>query len=158
MVRCTKSFVSSGQRRAAALLAQAGRCVPTFEQLESHHMLAITALFSPAAGALSVLGDGDDNAIAVSRDAVGNIGVNGGAVPIVGGAPSVAADLFRNFRLMIAILFTPPCRRCAPQKAQNPTRHRWSETAWGHHARYVGGGAAATLVRPAVTRRAFRRV
>ena len=40
----------------------------------------VTATFSAAQGVLTVTGDGQDNSIAVSRDAVGTILVNNGAV------------------------------------------------------------------------------
>ena len=49
---------------------------------------ATTATFS--AGALSVFGDSLDNSIVVSRDAAGRILVNGGAVSVTGGTPTVA--------------------------------------------------------------------
>jgi Ca2+-binding RTX toxin-like protein len=52
--------------------------------------MTITASFTPSAGILSVLGDADDDTVTVRRDAVGNILVNGGAVSIVGGAPTIA--------------------------------------------------------------------
>ena len=52
--------------------------------------MAITAASPPSAGLLSVFGDDLDNTITVSRDAAGNILVNGGAVPITGGTPTVA--------------------------------------------------------------------
>ena len=41
-------------------------------------------------GVLTVLGDAQDNNLAICRDAAGNILVNGGAVPILGGTPTVA--------------------------------------------------------------------
>jgi hypothetical protein len=49
----------------------------------------ITATFS-VDGTLRVTGDDQDNTIVVSRDAAGNILVNGGAVPIQGGPATVA--------------------------------------------------------------------
>jgi hypothetical protein len=49
----------------------------------------ITATFS-VDGTLRVAGDDQDNTIVVSRDAAGNILVNGGAVPIQGGPATVA--------------------------------------------------------------------
>src|SRR6478752_4116102 len=52
--------------------------------------MAITASFTPATGLLTVLGDTLDNTIIVSRDAAGNILINGGAVAVVGGTPTVA--------------------------------------------------------------------
>jgi Ca2+-binding RTX toxin-like protein len=51
---------------------------------------AVTALFVPQAGLLTVRGDAADNAIVVSRDAAGHILVNGGAVNVRGGTPTVA--------------------------------------------------------------------
>src|SRR4051812_34147006 len=49
---------------------------------------AVTSNFS--AGVLTVNGDSLDNNIAVSRNAAGQILVNGGAVSVVGGTPTVA--------------------------------------------------------------------
>ena len=49
---------------------------------------AVTGTFS--AGVLSVTGDSLDNSITVSRDAAGRILVNGGAIGVVGGTPTVA--------------------------------------------------------------------
>ena len=53
-------------------------------------MLAVTAVFAPATGVLSVYGDSAANTIEVSRNAAGGLLVNGGAVAVVGGAPTVA--------------------------------------------------------------------
>ena len=50
----------------------------------------IKATFSPDAGLLSVFGDDGDNVIVTSRDAAGQILVNGGAVPVSGGTATVA--------------------------------------------------------------------
>ena len=52
--------------------------------------MAITASFASGAGLLAAVGDNHANTIAVSRDAAGNLLVNGGAVHIVGGKPTVA--------------------------------------------------------------------
>lgn len=49
---------------------------------------ATTATFS--SGVLTVSGDSANNSIAVSRDAAGKILVNGGAIAVVGGTPTVA--------------------------------------------------------------------
>jgi Ca2+-binding RTX toxin-like protein len=49
---------------------------------------AVTASFN--AGVLSVTGDSLDNTTTISRNAAGTILVNGGAVPVVGGTPTVA--------------------------------------------------------------------
>ena len=51
---------------------------------------ATTATFTPSTGVLSVFGDGADNSIKISRDAAGKILVNGGAISVVGGTPTVA--------------------------------------------------------------------
>ncbi len=52
--------------------------------------MAIKATFIPGTGLLSVLGDSLDDAITISRNAAGSLLVNGGAVSIVGGQPTVA--------------------------------------------------------------------
>src|SRR3954468_18317110 len=52
--------------------------------------MAVKATFSPGAGVLSEFGDATNDTIVTSRDAAGQILVNGGAVPIVGGAATVA--------------------------------------------------------------------
>ncbi len=52
--------------------------------------MATTASFLPSAGQLTVLGDTLNNNVTVSRDAAGRLLVNGGAVPVVGGTPTVA--------------------------------------------------------------------
>jgi Ca2+-binding RTX toxin-like protein len=52
--------------------------------------MAIKATFFPSAKLLSEVGDGVDNAIVTSRDAAGQLFVNGGAVPIAGGQATVA--------------------------------------------------------------------
>src|SRR5437773_1265098 len=51
---------------------------------------AVTASFTPGAGVLTVLGDALNNNIVVSRDAAGGILINGGAVSVTGGVPTVA--------------------------------------------------------------------
>ena len=72
--------VACERRLAAAVLA--GTSVPAHA--------ATTASFSPGAGVLTVFGDGADNTITVSRNAAGQILVNGGAVAVIGGRPTVA--------------------------------------------------------------------
>jgi Ca2+-binding RTX toxin-like protein len=52
--------------------------------------MAITAFFNPGAGVLTEFGDALDNTITTSRNAAGTILVNGGAVPTLGGTPTVA--------------------------------------------------------------------
>src|SRR5215217_7043686 len=50
---------------------------------------AVTGTYSSSAGTLSVYGDALDNTTIVSRNVAGNLLVNGGAVPIVGGTATV---------------------------------------------------------------------
>ncbi len=52
--------------------------------------MATTATFIPGAGSLNVIGDALNNTTTISRDAAGRILVNGGAVPVLGGTPTVA--------------------------------------------------------------------
>src|SRR5262249_28335744 len=67
-----------------------GRFLPVLEPLSERILLSVTASFAPGTGILSVLGDNLDNNIVVSRDVAGHILVNGGAVSVTGGAPTVA--------------------------------------------------------------------
>jgi Ca2+-binding RTX toxin-like protein len=62
----------------------------TFEQLEARDVPAVIATFTASSGLLSVFGDSLDNNVSVSRNAAGQILVNGGAVAVVGGTPTVA--------------------------------------------------------------------
>jgi Ca2+-binding RTX toxin-like protein len=64
------------------------RFVPSMIGLETRLTPAVTASFSN--GVLSVFGDALDNLIVASRKAAGNILVNGGAVSVLGGTPTVA--------------------------------------------------------------------
>jgi Ca2+-binding RTX toxin-like protein len=52
--------------------------------------MAITASFSPGSRVLTVIDDSQGNTIVASRDVAGNILVNGGAVAVIGGQPTVA--------------------------------------------------------------------
>ena len=52
--------------------------------------MAITASFSSRTGILSVFDDANSNTITESRDAAGNILIDGGAVVIQGDKPTVA--------------------------------------------------------------------
>jgi Ca2+-binding RTX toxin-like protein len=52
--------------------------------------MAITASFSAGSGVLTVIDDALGNTIVASRDAAGKILINGGAVAILGGQPTVA--------------------------------------------------------------------
>jgi Ca2+-binding RTX toxin-like protein len=64
--------------------------VPTVEALNERILPAVTATFLPSSHVLTVFGDAQANTITVSRDAAGHILVNGGAVTVKGGMPSVA--------------------------------------------------------------------
>jgi Ca2+-binding RTX toxin-like protein len=61
-----------------------------WETLERRAYFAVFASFSAGAGQLTVFGDALNNSINVSRNAAGAILVNGGAVPVLGGTPTVA--------------------------------------------------------------------
>ena len=52
--------------------------------------MAITASFSPGSRVLTLIDDSQGNTIVASRDVAGNILVNGGAVAVIGGQPTVA--------------------------------------------------------------------
>ena len=52
--------------------------------------MAVKGTFIVNTGTLSVFGDNLDNTITESRDAAGKILINGGAVAITGGTPTVA--------------------------------------------------------------------
>ncbi|MEN3380093.1 MAG: hypothetical protein V7608_137 [Hyphomicrobiales bacterium] len=52
--------------------------------------MAIKATFSPSTGVLSEFGDSTNDTIVTSRNAAGQILVNGGAVPVAGGSATVA--------------------------------------------------------------------
>ena len=78
-----------GTRRAARrLLAAAALSVGVIAGTTVPAHAATTATFN--AGTLSVFGDSLDNSITVSRDTAGKILVNGGAVTVSGGSPTVA--------------------------------------------------------------------
>src|SRR5690349_17942346 len=64
------------------------RSAVTFEQLGVRLTPAVNAFFS--AGVLTVNGDNNNNTIEVSRDAAGKLLVNGGAINVRGGTPTVA--------------------------------------------------------------------
>src|SRR5262249_15512364 len=69
--------------------ARSGRPAPSLEWLAERIAPAVTASFLPGAGILTIFGDNLDNTITVSRDAAGTILVNGGAVGVQGGTPTV---------------------------------------------------------------------
>src|SRR3954454_4147570 len=73
---------------ARRALAAAGLAGAALGVVSVPAQAATTATFS--AGTLSVSGDNLANAMAISRDAAGRILVNGGAVAVLGGTPTVA--------------------------------------------------------------------
>src|SRR5215831_8526286 len=77
-------------RRSLTRRRRPTRFVSGFESLEPRLMLAVTAVFSPQSGLLTIFGDAQNNTITISRDAAGAILVNGGAVAVQGGTPTVA--------------------------------------------------------------------
>jgi Ca2+-binding RTX toxin-like protein len=60
------------------------------ESLDLRIVLAVTAVVSAAQGVLPVTGDAQDNTITVSRDALGTILINNGAITVQGGTPTTA--------------------------------------------------------------------
>ena len=87
-------FGSRKNRRRSSSISTKNRLrkrrVLMFQTLQERITPAVNAFFSPTAGILSVLGDSLDNNITVSRNAAGQILVNGGAVAVSGGTPTVA--------------------------------------------------------------------
>src|SRR4051812_24114715 len=78
----------SPRRTARRLLAASALTVAALAGASGSAHAAVNASFS--AGTLTVLGDNLDNNITVSRNAAGQILVNGGAVAVPGGTPTVA--------------------------------------------------------------------
>ena len=62
----------------------------TFETLHERITPAVNAFFTPGVGVLTVNGDNANNTIDISRNAAGQILVNGGAISIKGGTATVA--------------------------------------------------------------------
>ena len=71
---------------ATGALLTAGQLILTTQPAAA----ATVATFAAGSGLLSVFGDNLDNNITISRIAAGAILVNGGAVPVAGGTPTVA--------------------------------------------------------------------
>jgi len=87
-----------GRRTARRLLAGSALAAGILAATTVPASAATTATFSN--GTLSVNGDSLSNNIAISRDAAGKILVNGGAVSVVGGTPTVAnTSLIQAFGL-----------------------------------------------------------
>ncbi|HSQ58784.1 MAG TPA: calcium-binding protein, partial [Gemmata sp.] len=96
MLRTLYNAMLRGYRRGMARQndptpANAFRFAPSVEQLAPREVPAVTATFSSfGGGVLTVFGDQLDNTITISRNAAGSILVNGGAVQVIGGTPTVA--------------------------------------------------------------------
>ena len=78
----------AGRRAARRLLAANALAAGVIAAAAVPASAAVTATFS--AGVLTVTGDSADNSIVTSRDAAGRILVNGGAIAVIGGTPTVA--------------------------------------------------------------------
>ena len=79
---------NNGRRRAIRPLLAVALGIAAALAASPPASAATTATF--ANGVLSVTGDAANNSIAISRDAAGRILVNGGAVAVIGGTPTVA--------------------------------------------------------------------
>lgn len=94
MFRSFLEALLAGRRRRLAHQARRRRSAPSYgpaaECLESRKLLSASAIFVPSTGVLTVTGDAQNNTLTVARDAAGQINVNGGAVAIQGGTPTVA--------------------------------------------------------------------
>ena len=75
-------------KRRRRLLAGTVLAIGAFAATSVPANAAVTATFS--APVLTVFGDSLSNTVTLSRDAAGTILVNGGAIPVVGGTPTVA--------------------------------------------------------------------
>ena len=82
------SRTRGGCRAARRLLAVAALSVGVLAGSSVSASAAVTATFNT--GTLSVFGDSLNNSITVSRNAAGQILINGGAVTVAGGSPTVA--------------------------------------------------------------------
>ncbi len=78
------------RRRSAGEKLWKNKAWLNLEPLSDRVLPSVSAIFVSGAKLLSVFGDSHDNNIVISRDAAGKILVNGGAVNIPGGTPTVA--------------------------------------------------------------------
>ena len=94
----TAGHINNRRRTALRLLTGVVLAAGVFGATSKPASAATTATFNN--GVLSVSGDSAANNIAISRNAAGSILVNGGAVAVVGGTPTVAnTALIRVFGL-----------------------------------------------------------
>lgn len=81
----------TGGRMSLFRLKDVAAAALAYEASAAANPAAVTAVFATSSGGLlTIFGDNLDNQITVSRNAAGAILVNGGAVRIVGGTPTVA--------------------------------------------------------------------
>src|SRR5690349_5763395 len=80
--------MSSTRRKARRLLAGTVLAAGALAAGGASAQAAVIGSFS--AGQLTVFGDANANTITISRDAAGKLLVNGGAVAVFGGTPTVA--------------------------------------------------------------------
>jgi Ca2+-binding RTX toxin-like protein len=90
--RFTRRFLRVNTRRPGVW---SGRFVPSCEPLSERILPAVTAVFNPGLGTLTVVGDSSDNEIVISRDGLGVISVNG-KVPLAGGLPGGFPTVFNT--------------------------------------------------------------
>ncbi len=83
-------FRGTRHRKARGRTFQAVGFRPALQALETREVPAVIAMFLPSTQTLTVLGDNQDNTVEVSRNAAGQLLVNGGAVSVLGGTPTVA--------------------------------------------------------------------
>jgi len=86
--RLSRWFPRRGAGRTVCYKPRHTAFLPLVEPLGERIAPAVTAFFT--LGQLTVMGDGLDNNIQVSRNAAGTLLVNGGAVAVKGGTPTVA--------------------------------------------------------------------
>lgn len=89
MLRTSFAALLRGSRRSGRRPVRP-RFTPGFDVLSARDVPAVTAAFSPGGGMLSIFGDALGNTIEVGRNAAGTLLVNGGAVAVLGGTPTVA--------------------------------------------------------------------
>ncbi len=127
------------------------------------YLMAITASFNAAAGLLSIFSDNLDNTVTVSRNAAGNILINGGAVPVLGGNPTVAnTALIQAFGLggndnllLDEFLWSAACRELVRRRRQRH-RQRWFQRRSDLRAEWQRCPARARWLRSSVRRRRQR--
>ena len=85
-----KALLEGRRRRMARQRRRAPHLAFDCQTLDIRITPSATGVFVPATGALIIIGDAQNNALTVGRDATGAISVNNGAVAIVGGTPTVA--------------------------------------------------------------------